>query len=72
MCKTKRDKTILESELPSLKEVTLEGKWFGLSGVLSPKIIYFDSMKNLIHAMRDMNITNSLKASIFDENFTKL
>ena len=42
------------------------------SVVLSPKIIYFNSMKNLIHAMRDMNITNSLKASISDENFTKL
>ena len=33
--------------------------------LLSPKIIYFDSMKNLIHAMRDMNITDSLKASFF-------
>ena len=40
--------------------------------MLSPKIIYFDSMKNLIHAMKDMNITDSLKASVFelDENFT--
>ena len=37
--------------------------------VLSPKIIYF-CMKDLIHAMRDMNVTNSLKAFIFDENFT--
>ena len=32
MCKTKRDKTILQAELSSLKEVTLEGKWFGISG----------------------------------------
>ena len=32
MCKTKMDKTMLQAELPSLKEVTLEGKWFGLSG----------------------------------------
>ena len=27
-------------------------------------------MKNLIHSMRDMNVTNSLKASIVDKNFT--
>ena len=29
-------------------------------------------MKNLIHAMRDINITDNLKASVFylDENFT--
>ena len=40
--------------------------------LLSPKIIYFDSIKNLIHAMRVMNITNSLKAYVFYENFTKL
>ena len=33
--------------------------------LLSPKIIYFDIVKNLIHAMRDMNITDSLKASVF-------
>ena len=32
MCKTKREKTILQSELPSLKEVMLEGKWFEISG----------------------------------------
>ena len=40
--------------------------------VLSPKIIYFDSMKNLTHAMKDMNIIDNLKASIFylDKNFT--
>ena len=40
--------------------------------MLSPKIIYFDSMKNLTHAKKDMNITDSLKASVFylDENFT--
>ena len=35
------------------------------SVVLSPKIIYFDSMKNLTHATKDMNIIDSLKASIF-------
>ena len=29
-------------------------------------------MKNLIHAMMDMNITDSLKASIFYENFTQV
>ena len=40
--------------------------------LLSPKIIYFYSMKNLIHAMRDINITNSLKAFVFYENFTKM
>ena len=30
-------------------------------------------MKNLIHAMRDMNITDSLKSFVFylDENFTR-
>ena len=40
--------------------------------LLSPKIIYFDSMKNLTHAMKDMIITNSLKAFVFclAENFT--
>ena len=40
--------------------------------MLSPKIIYFDSMKNLTHAMNDMNIADSLKASVFylGENFT--
>ena len=40
--------------------------------MLSPKIIYFDGMKNLTHAMKDVNITDSLKASVFDldENFT--
>ena len=32
MCKTKRDKTILQAELLSFKEVMLEGNWFGLSG----------------------------------------
>ena len=32
MCKNKMDKTILQAELPSLKEVTLEGKWVGISG----------------------------------------
>ena len=34
--------------------------------VLSPKIIYF-CMKNLIHIMRNMNVTNSLKSSVFDK-----
>ena len=44
---------------------------FVFKGVLSPKTIYFYSMKNLTHAMKDMNITNSLKAYVFylDENF---
>ena len=40
--------------------------------MLSPKIIYFESMKNLTHAMKDMNITNSLKASVFYEKFHKV
>ena len=40
--------------------------------MLSPKIIHFNSMKNLIHTMRDMNITDSLKASVFDEKFHKV
>ena len=42
------------------------------SQMLSPKIIYFDSMKNLTHAMKDINITDSLKSYVFDldENFT--
>ena len=42
------------------------------SQMLSSKVIYFDSMKNLTHAMKDMNITDSSKASVFylDENFT--
>ena len=39
--------------------------------VLSPKIIYF-RMKNLIHAMRNMNVTNNFKASMVDKNLTKL
>ena len=29
-------------------------------------------MKNLIHAMRDMNVTNSLKASIVDKKIYKV
>ena len=33
--------------------------------MLSPKIIYFDSMKNLTCALKNMNITDSLKASVF-------
>ena len=41
-----------------------------LFSLSSHKIIHFDSMKGLTHAMRDMNVTNSLKASIFYENFT--
>ena len=42
------------------------------SQMLSPKIIYFDSMKNLTHATKDVNITDSLKASVFylGEKFT--
>ena len=31
--------------------------------MLSPKQIYFDSMNNLIHTKRDMNIADSLKSS---------
>ena len=52
--------------------ITCEGRYnrvminhFKLMNLLSPKIIYFDSMNNLTHAMKDMNITNSLKASVF-------
>ena len=45
---------------------------FGMCTLLSPKIIYFDSVKNLTHATKDLNITDSLKASVFDlgEKFT--
>ena len=33
--------------------------------MLSPKIIYFDSMKNLTHAIKDMNITDKFESLCF-------
>ena len=36
-----------------------------LFSLSSHKIIYFDSMKNLTHAMKDMKITNSFEDLYF-------
>ena len=38
-----------------------------LLSLSSHKIIHFDSMKDLTHTMRNMNVTNSLKASVVDK-----
>ena len=38
-----------------------------LFSLSSHKIIHFDSMKDLTHIMRNMNVTNSLKVSVVDK-----
>ena len=37
-----------------------------LMKLLSPKIIFFNSMKNLIYVMKDLRMPNKLKVSVFN------